>query len=208
MIKHAQNLKGFTLIKDYLTVEQENELIKKINEQNWVIDYQRKLQYYNYRNELFDPYDLIPIPSKIPDFLNELIEQMINDKIIDEKPDQIIINEYEPGQGLRPHFDRKDYYKNTIVGVSLGSGITMDFYRGGKLPEKKSLYLPRRSVYVLKDDARYIWKHGIPPRKYDIVDGKEIPRGTRISITFRNVIPEKVKYENIIYPRRSPIGVV
>ncbi|AEJ35073.1 putative methyl-transferase [Acanthamoeba polyphaga mimivirus] len=178
--------------------------MKKINESEWVVDYQRRLQYYNYRNELFEPYDLIPIPNKIPKYLDQLINQMILDKIIDQKPDQIIVNEYKPGEGLKPHFDRKDYYQNVIIGLSLGSGTIMEFYKNKPIPEKKKIYIPPRSLYIIKDDARYIWKHGIPPRKYDEINGKKIPRETRISITFRNVIKEKVKHDNIVYPKRSP----
>ncbi len=203
-IKRAKNLNGFSIIHDYVTPDQEKKLLKKINESEWVVDYQRRLQYYNYRNELFEPYDLIPIPNKIPKYLDQLINQMILDKIIDQKPDQIIVNEYKPGEGLKPHFDRKDYYQNVIIGLSLGSGTIMEFYKNKPIPEKKKIYIPPRSLYIIKDDARYIWKHGIPPRKYDEINGKKIPRETRISITFRNVIKEKVKHDNIVYPKRSP----
>lgn len=204
-IKQAINLKGFYLVKDYLTPNEEQHLVNSINQMPWTVDYQRRLQYYNYRNELFKPFDLIPIPNKIPPFLEDLIDKLLMDKIIDEKPDQIIINEYLPGEGLKPHFDRKSYFKNVIVGISLESGITMEF-TSTKLdpPEKKKIYLPRRSVYVMKDDARNLWKHGIPGRKSDIVDGISIPRSKRISITFRTVNLSKVKFDNIAYPNRFP----
>jgi len=201
-IKNSINLNGFSLVKNYLTENEEVDLINQINNKVWIKDYQRNLQYYNYRNELFEPYDLIPIPNKIPDFLQKLIDKMILDGVVTERPDQIIINEYKPGEGLKPHFDRKDYYQNTIVGISLESGTVIEFY---KIPEKKKIYIPRRSLYILKDDARYLWKHGIPARKKDVVDNKEIPRQTRISITFRNVIKEKVKHDNIAYPSRFPL---
>ena len=196
-IKNPVNIDGFGIIENYLTEQHEANLINLINKQKWVVDYQRRLQYYNYRNELVEPYDLIPIPNPIPSFLNELIDQMINDKIIHTRPDQIIVNEFLAGQGLKPHFDRKDYFKDLIVGISLGSGTVMNFQ---KLSEKKELYLPRRSLYWLSGDARYKWKHGIPPRKYDPINGIKIPRTTRTSITFRYVISDKVKYENIVYP--------
>ncbi|XWV24737.1 putative Fe2OG oxygenase family oxidoreductase [Tupanvirus deep ocean] len=202
-IKEALNLNGFSIIQDYLTEDEELSLANKINKQKWVVDYQRRLQYYNYRNELFEPYDLIPIPDKIPIFLEKIIDKMMTDGIIQERPDQIIINEYKPGEGLKPHFDRKDYYKNVIVGISLLSGTVMEFIKQNP-PEKKKIYVPRRSLYIIKDDARYLWKHAIPPRKKDIVDDVEIPRETRISITFRNVIKEKIKHDNIVYPLRHP----
>ena len=76
--------------------------------------------------------------------------------------------------------------------------ITMDFFseKINEINEKKSILIPRRSIYILKDDARYKWKHGIPGRKYDMIDNMKIARNTRVSITFRNVIKNKVKYEN------------
>lgn len=63
--------------------------------------------------------------------------------------------------------------------------------------DKRSIYLPPRSLYLIMNDARYIWQHGIPSRKKDVINGVEIPRKTRISITFRNVMKSKVKTENI-----------
>jgi len=196
-LKNQQYINGFTLIENYLIPEEEQNLITQINNQKWVVDYQRRLQYYNYRNELIKPYALIPIPNPIPDFLNKIIDKMINDKIITNRPDQIIINEYKPGDGLKPHFDRKDYFSNEIVGVSLGSTTTLEFSNGS---DKSNVFLPRRSLYILKDDARYLWKHGIVPKKYDVVNGIKVTRQTRISITFRNVIKEKVKTKNIVIP--------
>ena len=57
----------------------------------------------------------------------------------------------------------------------------MDLTNG---PDKKSIYLEHRSLLILKDDARYKWKHGITPRKID----NGVRRGRRISLTFRKVI--------------------
>ena len=204
-----KQINGFQLIENYLTKEQEALLFNNINQQKWVVDYQRRLQYYNYRNEHVYPYNLIPIPDKIPDFLNELIDRIVNDHIVENKFDQIIVNEYKPGEGLKPHFDRKDYFQNIIVGVSLNSATTMEFYNEKTSPDgcqKKSILIPRRSLYVLKDDARYVWKHGISSKKYDIVNGIRTERKVRVSITFRNVVESKIKQENIIYPESKILG--
>jgi hypothetical protein len=40
----------------------------------------------------------------------------------------------------------------------------------------------------MKGEARYDWLHGIAGRKTDIFEGRSIPRGRRVSLTFRNVI--------------------
>jgi hypothetical protein len=36
--------------------------------------------------------------------------------------------------------------------------------------------------------ARYEWTHEIPTRRSDAIDGERLPRGRRISLTFRKVI--------------------
>jgi alkylated DNA repair protein alkB family protein 8 len=53
---------------------------------------------------------------------------------------------------------------------------------------RKHVYLPRRSLLILEKDARYLWSHGISPRKYDKVNGQLIPRKRRLSFTFRHVL--------------------
>ncbi len=52
---------------------------------------------------------------------------------------------------------------------------------------------PRRSVYVMQDEARYKWNHAIPSRKKDIVEGHVKHRERRLLITYRKVIMKKVK---------------
>lgn len=60
--------------------------------------------------------------------------------------------------------------------------------------------LPRRSVTVLSGESRYLWTHGITPRKSDVVGAAGsleaeltqqrltlLKRGTRTSYTFRTV---------------------
>jgi alkylated DNA repair dioxygenase AlkB len=100
-------------------------------------------------------------------------------------PDQVIINEYLPGQGISPHTDCIPCFGKTIASLSLGSPCVMDFCKG---IEKHSLMLERRSLLVLLDGARYEWQHGILARKTDKHDGQIINRTRRLSLTFRNVI--------------------
>ncbi len=74
-----------------------------------------------------------------------------------------------------------------MIGISLGSDIIMDLI--GPKGEKIPIFLPRRSLYILQGEARYIWKHGIPGRKTDkLKDGKLLIRNTRASLTYRIVI--------------------
>jgi DNA oxidative demethylase len=48
--------------------------------------------------------------------------------------------------------------------------------------EERPVPLPPRSLYVLAEDARYVWQHSLPPM-----------RGTRYSITFRSFSAEGLR---------------
>lgn len=43
--------------------------------------------------------------------------------------DQLIINEYQPGQGINPHIDNVKLFAEPIVSLSLGSECIMEFDR-------------------------------------------------------------------------------
>ncbi len=182
---------GLFLYPDFIDEAREAQLVQEIDHQTWIVDYKRRLQYYGYRNELDKPYDLIKFPVEMPPLIYQLSEEIVEQHILLHQPDQVIINEYEPGEGIKPHKDR-NYYDNQICGVNLGSGCIMRFIRGKNL-EVIDVEIPRRSLYVMQDEARLKWKHAIPPRKKDVVDGQIHHRERRVSITYRKVKPQKVK---------------
>jgi alkylated DNA repair dioxygenase AlkB len=51
----------------------------------------------------------------------------------------------------------------------------------------EALLLERLSLVVLAGDSRHTWRHAIPSRKMDRVNGQVLPRGRRVSLTFRTV---------------------
>ena len=183
-------LPGLFLYPDLIDEARETQLLNEIDSQTWIVDYLRRLQYYGYRNEREKPYDLIPFPIPMPAHMEQLSKELVERKIILLQPDQVIINEYVPGEGIKPHKDRA-YYENQICGVNLGSGCIMRFIKGMN-EQVIDVEIPRRSVYVMQDDARKKWKHAIPPRKKDNIDGLLKQRERRVSITYRKVKPSKV----------------
>ncbi len=62
-----------------------------------------------------------------------------------------------------------------------------------KESEVIDIEVPQRSLYVMQDEVRYKWKHAIPPRKKDVIDGIIQHRDRRWSITYRKVKMNKVK---------------
>lgn len=184
---------GLYIFPDFINKSTEEKLLNEIDSQIWIVDYDRRLQYYGFRNELETPYDLVKLPVPIPPLIFKLSQQIVEQGILNYKPDQVIINEYYPGQGIRPHKDR-NYFENQICGVNLGSSCVMQFTKASS--QKIDVEIPRRSIYVMQDDARKKWNHAIPPRKKDIVDGTIYHRDRRVSITYRKVNSKKVKSIN------------
>jgi len=139
---------------------------------------------YNYKNNSVD--EKI---DELPDFLN-IYKRFLTDichqlELIDESYEfnQCIINNYLPAQGISKHVDSKSYGK--VIGCfTLGSGASMVFKNG---EEKKEIYVKPNSLYIMSDDARYVWTHEMPSRKSDLIDNNKIKRDRRVSLTFRNV---------------------
>ncbi len=111
--------------------------------------------------------------------------------------DQITVNEYLPGQGIAQHIDTHTGFQDGLVSLSLGSDIVMDLSRSQSSHEQQQqqqqqqpphvelLVLPRRSLLILRGEARFAVAHSIAPRKTDSIGGVIIPRHRRLSITFR-----------------------
>jgi len=176
------DISGLIYIPEYITSDAETALIKTINKQKWDNTLSRRVQHYGYRYD----YKARTVTADmyigtLPKWLKDLAVQLNNDGLCEEVPDQVIINEYQPGQGIAAHIDCESCFGPRIFSLSLGSAAIMEFTREGE--SKKEILLERRSLVMMYGDARSIWKHSIPARLKD----KGIERGTRISLTFRNV---------------------
>ena len=150
-----------------------------------ITDLKRRVQHYGFKYD----YKARSITSDhyigaTPDWLLPLCQKLLADKIFKIIPDQVIINEYLPGQGITPHIDCIPCFAEVICSLSLISPCVMEFVREEKVP----MLLEPRSLVVLSGESRYNWKHGIAARQADIYSGAKIPRQRRLSITFRKII--------------------
>jgi alkylated DNA repair dioxygenase AlkB len=186
-------ISGLQYQPDYVDTETEKMLVQTIDAQIWQNPLQRQVQHYgyvyDYRRRTIDESMHL---GALPDWLQALAEQLHDDGFIAAIPDQVIINEYVPGQGIAAHIDCEPCFGDTILSLSLGSSCMMDFHHT-KGDEIVSYLLEARSLIVMEGEARYDWKHGIVARKSDEVDKRIIKRGRRVSLTFRKVIVDQVK---------------
>ena len=84
---------------------------------------------------------------------------------------------YEPGALIQPHYDKPVF--DQIVGLSLASDCEMVFSKPAELGgEEISVTLPRRAMFRMTGDARFVFRHAIPPVSH-----------ARWSLTFRSLTP-------------------
>ncbi|KAJ1608727.1 AlkB domain-containing protein [Cryptosporidium canis] len=182
--------KGLVLLRDFISEQEAVELLDWINTQGvWETKLNRRVQHYGYSFDYSNKIISSRWERDIPPILSNLMERMVALKLITELPDQVTINEYEAGKGIGPHIDSHHTLGGEISVISLGSGILMDFYQLKALESedsrgcntrkyqrvaKKPVYVPENSLYIMKDEIRFSWEHGIKSRKFDIIQGGKI----------------------------------
>lgn len=170
---------GLTYLPNFISPEMEENLVAAIDNHTWCLDLKRRTQHYGYKYD----YAKKKIQDDsfiglLPGFFNPIIDLLLEQKIIDQKPDQAIVNEYLLNQGIAPHTDCIPCFKEPVISISLLTPCLMDF--SGPEEQKEELLLEPRSALILAKDARWTWKHGI----------KKIHNQApfrRLSITFRKI---------------------
>lgn len=181
---------GLVARQNYLSESEHDQLLEIIDHRPWLTDLKRRVQHYGYRydykSRTIDPSMYL---GPLPPWIAALAKRLHHDGMIDAIPDQLIVNEYEPGQGIASHIDCIPCFGDTIVSVTLGSACVMTF-TSIKTQEEIPILLQPRGLIVMRGESRYEWKHGIAPRKTDIFEGETIRRGRRVSLTFRHVLKD------------------
>lgn len=184
----AISISGLSYLPEYISPQQEAELIRTIDAQPWITELKRRVQHYGYRYD-YKARNVAPESrlGLLPEWLTAYANRLCTGDFFPQPPDQVIVNEYQPGQGIAPHIDCVPCFADTIASLSLGSTCVMEFTHV-ETRQKIPILLEPRSLVVLSSDARYRWQHAIPHRKTDRHHGTIFPRGRRLSLTFRRVI--------------------
>lgn len=178
---------GLEYRPDFLTEDEERDLLAHVDAAPWSGELSRRVQHYGYRYD----YKTRRISEEmrvgtLPSWLTQIGQRLQTAGVFTVLPDQVIVNEYQSGQGVTPHIDCVPCFGDTVASLSLGSPCVMDFTRS-EPEEAHAVLLAPRSLVVLKGASRYEWKHGIAKRKQDTLDGVSHKRGRRVSLTFRTV---------------------
>ncbi|CAG6004501.1 unnamed protein product [Menidia menidia] len=185
---------GLVLVQDYVSPQEEAQLLAAVqwSATNEDVTAQKALRHrrvkhygfeFRYDNNNVDKDK--PLPAGLPEECFTVLERCLQD-------------------GIPPHVDTHSAFEDTILSLSLGAQTVMEFRHpdGHVAP----VLLPGRSLLVMKGESRYLWTHGITPRKFDLVPANEqhdaphgtaepgtpssltlSKRGTRTSFTFRKI---------------------
>lgn len=187
-LSSISKINGLIYIPEYISELEELFLLKSLNSEVWLGDLKRRVQHYGYKYDYKARFiDYSMKIGNLPEWVMPTAIKLKEDKLINEIPDQLIINEYEPGQGIANHIDCEPCFGETIISLSLGSNCVM-LFKNKDSNEEFQVLLEPKSLVVLKEDARYKWTHGIVGKKTDIFNNVKYKRGTRVSLTFRNII--------------------
>jgi alkylated DNA repair dioxygenase AlkB len=179
---------GLRYVPDYIRPEAAARLLATADEHGWGRGGGRGVQIYGFsyaaaRGGIYRIGDL-------PPWVHDLATQLAQDGLMPYVADQMLANDYQPGAGIPTHVDL-DLFADTIVSISLVSASVMDFIEPSS-NRQEHLLLEPGSALVLSGEARSTWKHGITPRSADEWDGRVIPRGRRVSLTFRKMLDSAV----------------
>lgn len=187
---NVSEITGLQYLPDFIDQATHDELLSVLDTQPWLADLKRRVQHYGYKYDYAARrinYSMRLGP--LPDWALGLADKLVERKLMPEMPDQLIVNEYLPGQGIANHIDCVPCFTETIASLSLGSSCVMNF-TNKQSQQVIPVLLDTKSLVILQGDARYAWTHGISSRKTDAFMGRTIQRRRRVSLTFRKVILE------------------
>ena len=178
---------GARLVPDIVTEAEEQRILLRIADAPWLTDLSRRVQHYGYRYDYRarNSGQHLSAPA-FPRWASVIADRLL--PLFDgRRPEQCIVNEYRPGQGIGMHADHASFGP-VVVSLSLGAAWSMHFrprslrpYERGGLASDEVVALPRRSALVLRSQARSSWMHGIDPA------ASTRQAETRVSATFRTL---------------------
>ena len=185
----ATAVPGLHFIEGFLTMEQQADCVRRVDAavDEWRNDLSRRVQHYGWRYD-YKARAITPDMhiGVLPDWLATLAKKLYDETgLFDRMPEQVIVNEYLPGQGIAMHIDHPGFGP-TVCTISLLDDWEMDFSENWR--DKSPTLLQRGSCVLLTSSARNDWQHGIAPRKTELRDSGRRDRKRRLSLTFRTVI--------------------
>lgn len=189
-VEFIDEVPGLIYKRNFLSPEDEDNLLNLIDKENWDTGLRRRVQHYGWKYDYKQrSIDESMRMGRLPKWAQQLAQKLVTEGFMSYIPDQVIVNEYVGKQGISKHCDQPRIFDDEVATVSLLETWDMVF-RNKKDGRKVVVPLERGSVAILTDDARFKWTHEIPNRAHEKSldnNGKYqiVPRVRRVSLTFR-----------------------
>ena len=122
---------GLVFLPNFVSAAEERDLVASFDNptlSTWSHELSRRVQHfgyrYNYKLRALSAADRI---AELPETIRALGRRLVDLGYFASAPDQVIVNEYEPGQGISPHVDRQTCFGSAVASLSLASDIVMEF---------------------------------------------------------------------------------
>jgi len=178
------NIQGIFLVDEFVTQEEEQKLVSVIDcRKPWVPSQEGRVkQDYGPKVSFLKRKVSVGNFGGFPDFAVNLMNriQVNHPEIMDGfVPVEFCILDYCPERKsyIRPHYDDKWIWGDRLITVNLLSDTYLRLTREFNIPPIEIVIkMPRRSLLVIRGEARYEWYHSIS--RYDI-------KSRRIAMTWR-----------------------
>ena len=178
---------GLSLVSGWLGADERQVLLEAVDAGEWSNDLRRRVQQfgwrYDHRRRTVDRESFL---GPLPGHLAPLAVRLADEGWAERAYDQIIVNEYLPGQGIAAHTDCVPCFGPSVASVSLTGACEMVFDLPGS-DERVPVWLEPGALLVMRGPGRDSWRHRIAARNSDVRDGEAVPRSRRVSLTFRTV---------------------
>jgi alkylated DNA repair protein alkB family protein 8 len=146
---------GLVLCPDFISSEEEAALLQALDSLPWITDIKRRVQHFgfefDYTTRSVNP--AFGAVKPIPPLLSALFDRLRRAGM-PEVPDQITVNEYVPGVGIKYHVDTHAAFADGIASLSLGSAVSFEMRRAGR---HFGVALQPRSLLIMCGESRYAW---------------------------------------------------
>jgi alkylated DNA repair dioxygenase AlkB len=180
---------GLILRNNWLSDDEHANAVAEVDNNHFETMLLRRVQHYGARYD-YESSQVSEIGSAppIPPVLKSIGERLFSEDFFERSPEQVIVNEYFPGQGIASHVDRQSFGP-AVATISLLESWPMIFSKTDGT-KKLEVLLEVKSLAVMTNESRSEWAHEIAKRKVDKIGGLKIARCRRLSLTYRTINPK------------------
>src|SRR5437868_9900972 len=109
-------INGLTYVADFLMPSEQEHALRQVDRQPWRNDLKRRVQHYGYRYDYkARRVDQSMFLGPLPTFAMPVARRLLERSLFSKLPDQLIVNEYLPGQGISAHIDFEPCFADAIA---------------------------------------------------------------------------------------------